>query len=536
MDFRYAKRNRQIDHWLVIALSACLFLGLNFLASKTDLQIDLTPDNRYSLSKESLLLLEKVDQPIDIIITLPSSNNLPKVVQRLVHDIDLLLDSMERVESSHPIRVHRVDVNSPKQTSEILDIYKISEPNLIVVGSPKAGKRIIYRYNETSSTNPYDTSQVFRSAESIARQSIWEAGFYSEWKELGNGRLEPGSFRGEETLVRNILQLSNTYQKRKVAYFTRGHGEYSPTDTSPDTGLSDFRSLLEDRNLDVASIDLSTIERIPMDAKILVIAGPKGIFQEKEISIIRNFMNQSGGSVLLALDPVEELTLTDRPALGLRTLLKEWGIRCHDMLIHDPNKENFDLFTGAYFLRTYPKGENHRLISNLAQEGFSILADRCRPVEVNRQDGQSFITRELLFSSRDSWALSSWTERSFPPDKNPLLDLAGPVPILAISSPNPVHLEVSNLHKNGKLAVLGCSRILSNKKMKSAAGNQTLSRNLIYWLQNESEMLTVTPRKLHTYFVTMNHKEFETTLYYFTIIPASILIVGLFVGWLRKEL
>ena len=36
-------------------------MGLNFLFSKIESQIDLTSSNRYSLSKESLLLLEKVE-------------------------------------------------------------------------------------------------------------------------------------------------------------------------------------------------------------------------------------------------------------------------------------------------------------------------------------------------------------------------------------------------------------------------------------------------------------------------------------------
>ena len=97
-----------------------------------------------------------------------------------------------------------------------MDQYKIFEPNIIVVASPESGKRIIFRYKETGEINPYDTGQAFRSEESIARQSIWEAGFYSDWKELGNGRLEPDSFRGEETVVSNILHLANRSEKGKL--------------------------------------------------------------------------------------------------------------------------------------------------------------------------------------------------------------------------------------------------------------------------------------------------------------------------------
>ncbi len=536
MDFKYAKRNRKLDYWVVIVLTVSLFFGFNFIISKVDLQFDLSRDKHYSLSPESLLHLKKIKEPVDIIVTIPSNNNLPKIVQRLLHDLDLLFDALERADSRMPIRIHRLDVNSPKLESKDLDVYKIHEPNLIVVASPRMGKSIIYRYKEAIGANPYDSSQVFRSAESIARQSIWEAGFYTDWKEVANGRLEPGTFRGEQTIIRHILEIAGQSKETQTAYFTRGHGEYSPTDVSSESGLSELGKLMEDRNLKVSTIDLSTVERLPIDAKLLVIAGPKGIFQDKEVSIIRNFMNHKGGRVLIALDPVEELTLTDRPALGLRPLLKEWGIRCHDMLIHDPKKENFDLFSGAYFLRTYPKGNPHILTANLAQEGFSILADRCRPIEVDGTNEKLFLPQELLYSSRDSWALSSWTERSAPLVKNPLLDIVGPVPVLAVSRPNPNALDQYGLNPHGKLAVLGCSKIFSNKKLKSGAGNQTLALNLIYWLQNENEMLTIPPRKIFNYHISMSAEDFKRSLYYFTAVPAFVLFVGLFVGWLRKEL
>ena len=57
------------------------------------MQVDLTPDSKYSLSKESLALLDKMQNPIDIVITLKDENRLPKIIQKLLHDLNLLLDS-----------------------------------------------------------------------------------------------------------------------------------------------------------------------------------------------------------------------------------------------------------------------------------------------------------------------------------------------------------------------------------------------------------------------------------------------------------
>ena len=88
-----------------------------------------------------------------------------------------------------------------------------------------------------------------------------------------------------------------------------------------------------------------------------MIIGPDGLFYEKEIAVIRNFVKNEKGSVLISIDPDEKIYLVDKPAYGLRNILKEWGIRCHDLLIHDPVKNNYDFFSGDYWLKTYQKNQ-----------------------------------------------------------------------------------------------------------------------------------------------------------------------------------
>jgi len=211
-------------------------------------------------------------------------------------------------------------------------------------------------------------------------------------------------------------------------------------------------------------------------------------------------------------------------------------LRCHDMLIYDPKRENFDLFSGSYFLRTYQRNESHPLVKNMMNEGFSILSDRCRPVEKENSPGNPFVAQELIFSSRDSWALSNWTARSIPPEKNPLLDLPGPVPILAVSQPDPQRAMETGLASAGKLLVLGSSKILSNDKLRSGAGNQALARNIIYWMNENNDMLDVPPRILQSYSISMSDEQFDQLIYYFACIPGVVLLLGVFVSWLRKEL
>ena len=77
---------------------------------------------------------------------------------------------------------------------------------------------------------------------------------------------------------------------------------------------------------------------------------------------------------------------------------------------------NYDAFTGDYYLKTYNKMQNHGITNNLKEGQFIIQSTSMRPVEAISSD-MGFISSELIYSSRDSWAISSWTNRKMPPDK-----------------------------------------------------------------------------------------------------------------------
>ena len=126
MDFCNAARSRKLHRWTIVILLISLALGLNQLASRIDLNFDLTKEGRYTLSQETLAWLAKLEKPVDIIITIRESNNQPKIIQRLLLDLDLLLDAFERAPSSFPIHIHRVDVNARKAQKTLIEKYNLA--------------------------------------------------------------------------------------------------------------------------------------------------------------------------------------------------------------------------------------------------------------------------------------------------------------------------------------------------------------------------------------------------------------------------
>ena len=504
---------------------------VNFLISKIKLSVDLTKDSKYSLSPETVSLLNKTISPVDIIITIPENNELPKIVQKLILDLNLLFTSFENSKSKYPIRVHRINIDTAIPSSELIQKYQITERNQIIVMTPTGGKKVLYQYQDIAGTNVLDSSNIFRSKDSLARESIWELGFYKNWQETNNGVLEPSEFRGEQIILNSILEVASRNDKRRTAYFTRGHGEGSPSDINSHNGFSELRSIIEDKNIKVSSLDLSTTNKIPDDAKIILITGPKGTFQDKEISLLRDFINFQKGRLFVALDPIEEISMIDRPAFGLRSMFKEWGIRCHDMLINDPNQNNFDIFTGDYSLKTYAKKYTHKITEKLKEGRFSIQSTRMRPVEITKN--VNFTTNEILYSSKSSWALSSWTNRKYPPIKNEILDMEGPIPVIATSE---YKNDINNFTSRGKLIVIGSSKIFTNKRLKENSGNRILSKNIFNWLLDETNLLDLKPQKINLYSLNMSQTEFSKLMYSLAIIPLCVALLGAFVSWLRKDL
>jgi len=533
MNFRYSKQNKKLDRWVVYLLVLTLFFLSNFLISTIKYQFNFSNKSQ-TLSNETLVHLNKINTPIDIIVTFGNDSEYPKIIQQFLTDLDLLLDQVKRFSPAKKVCVFRINFDSiqPRQ-AEILDRYNINERNLLIIASASKGKEVLVRYREPDEINPYDNTRVFRSTDSLAREAIWESNFYSNWVESANGVLEPTEFRGEAELVQSIIKLREDIMSKKV-YFSTGHGEASPEDSSSNTGFSSFKQVIEDKGLDVKSLDLSSLENIPLDAEILIICGPKGIFHEKEVNMIRQFLNYRGGKVLALLDPVEDTFASDSPAFGLRNLFKEWGLRCHDMIVHDENRENYDIFSNSYFLRTFPKSFEHKLTQNIVSNGFLIQAGKCRPIEMTN-DNDHFESRELLYTSSTSYAISNWSNRATPIKRNPLLDLNGPVPIFAISELSLLGSRSTNNHSSAKPAALGSPEILNNAKLSSCTGNQALASNMIYWLTDEEGMLDIDPRTINSYSISLSKNDFTKLTYSLSLIPVSVLFMGLFMSWLRKE-
>ena len=118
----------------------------------------------------------------------------------------------------------------------------------------------------------------------------------------------------EENITNALLKV--TRDEQKVIYFLEGHGENN-IEGNDDESYSTAKKNLEQDGFIAKRLLLLQSGKVPEDASVLVVAGPKKPIQEEEKKIIDDYLN-SGGAVFMLIDPKSES--------NMETFLKKWGI------------------------------------------------------------------------------------------------------------------------------------------------------------------------------------------------------------------
>ncbi len=141
---------------------------------------------------------------------------------------------------------------------------------------------------------------------------------YSTYKSADPTLVETEYFVGEKKLLSAMSYV--TARTLPTVLFTTGHGESEPDGV--------LLSYLDQDNVQLSSVNLSTLTEIPEEVDTIVTVYPKGDFSAVECLMLKSFIN-SGGHVVLYTE-FESETLTN-----LEGLLGELGMKRVDGLVYD---------------------------------------------------------------------------------------------------------------------------------------------------------------------------------------------------------
>jgi ABC-type uncharacterized transport system involved in gliding motility auxiliary subunit len=257
---------------LLVSLALVGILGVvNYVAFLSPTQWDLTEDKQYSLTPETVLLLDNLAQP---------------VVLKGFYTPD-------RSQSKDDIR-------------PLLDAYQAHSHGMLT-----------YQFIDPIA-NP-----VARDQYGITTDGSLAVVVGDNWEVV--------SYPSEQEISGALVRLANP-EKRKV-YFLVGEGERD-LEATDDQGYSDLKSALESKNYEVNTLSLLTDPKVPQDAVAVVVAAPTTPLSQAEVTSLSDYMDAGGGLVVLDEPAVPQAGQEKADPLR-SYLDTRWGLRLADDLVVD---------------------------------------------------------------------------------------------------------------------------------------------------------------------------------------------------------
>ncbi|MCL2924803.1 MAG: Gldg family protein [Trichodesmium sp. MAG_R04] len=255
-----------------------IFALINFIAVRYQTKIDFTENQKFTLSPQTIEVLENLEQSVKLWIFDRGKN----------HQYTQLIENYQK-QGNGKFKFELVDPQAKPGKANQFGVKQLGEMHL-EVGDKK--EVIISRQLE-----PLTESKLTNSIEKI----------------LGS----------------RILKI----------YFIQGHGERELKEDQK--GFSEAVNTLENKNYIVESINLASISQVPEDADVVIIAGAQREFLDAEVTALQEYLDQGGG-VLIMLDPstdpglnnlfeewgilVDDRLAIDDPKIGRLVGLDPWVV------------------------------------------------------------------------------------------------------------------------------------------------------------------------------------------------------------------
>lgn len=324
----------------------------------------------------------------------------------------------------------------------------------------------------------------------------------------------------EESLTNAIIKL--TRARQETVCVVEGHAEPDIDDAENARALSQAKSALENEHYQVKKILLATLEKVPEDCSVVLVAGPARPYQEHELSALDSYL-RGGGRALFLLAPQRAAEFVD--------FLKPWGVQVGNDIVVD---QVLRLFAGPALgitplVDTYDPA--HEITRDL--KGRTIFP-MTRSVTAAAGEKAGLQVIEIVKTSPSSWAetdLDGLFERqqaTLDPD-----DRRGPVAVAVA-----VEADLKSMGgKEGKarLVVFGSAEFADNQHLEGTYFNRDLFLNAVGWLVGESDLLSIRARSIRASRVNFSQEE-GTIIFYLSVlvVPQLLLILGLIVWWRRE--
>ena len=401
---------------------------------------------------------------------------------------------------------------------------------------------LLKRYRDETKNISY---QFFDLDQNPGMAKEYRIGSYGGMVVESGSKRKRFSYCTEENITNGIISVTRI--KEQSVYFLEGHGERDFKDLDDREGYSDVSSALATEGYEVKGLLLLSEKKVPADASVLIVSGPKQDFLPFELEALSEYIFK-GGRVLFMIDPYT--------VPKLAAYLQEYNMVVGDNMVIDKESK---LLAGDIFSPVVPLYRKHPITQNFDVATVFPLVCSVEPLvppKAKRVDATS-----LAQTSPESWAETN--RESIKKGKvyfQEWEDRKGPVSVVAVAEvygnpegkPGEDQPKEEKLDRylgqsggeekekkvpKGRVVVCGDSDFASNLYF-TVLGNSDFFLNIVNWLAEEEALISIRHKKGETYpfsplFLTENQK--KMVFWFSTVIPPLLtLSIGIFIYARRK--
>lgn len=466
----------------VLAVVILLNVVLSIVTTDHPISVDVTQNNFYGMSQQTIDYLATLDKDIEIVV----------------------LNEKEAFKQG----TGSGDSQYYNQASNIIDQYsqhsdKISISYVDMVQNPA----ISTQYSEDNlQTNDIivkcgDQYKVLTSNDIFNQQMSYQTYSYTVT-----------SSKAEQAITSAILNVSSD-EKIKVQ-FIKGYDEANESTLS---------NLLKTNNYDVSDLSIFTTD-IPDDTKLAIIFAPKRDYDMESIDKLNAFMEKGNKSIAYIANP-------EQGAIpNLNSFLAKWGINVGDGTVFESSPNKLFSMNSLFYAITDYASDSSAFVSDISQN-VPVAMPLSKPITILES---KVTTYTLLQFSKTSGIYPADADESWTITDD---TISGPIPATVISieqkensSDDPTDISKS------RVAVIGSAMAFDSSLLsKSAVNNSSYFLSMFNSICDRESTIIIEAKSIAQQELGLTAAQsIPLGITFVIVLPLLLIAVGLFI-WLRRR-
>lgn len=475
--FKYGSMSTVLTVGFIVVV-VVINIIVNLLLNRFPVSIDLTEDNIYQLTEESIDYLKKLDSDVNIYVCVSESDFISAASNSIYYKQVYEIINNYAKQNSH-IKVQFIDLLEEPEFVQNFSSYNVQRSSIVV----ESDKRV----KVTTIADLFDRQQS---------SSTWAATISS---------------RAEQVMTSAIMYVTDNEVMQ--ASILTGHSEID---------IPGFTSLLISNNYEVTLQNITTEEMNP-DASLLVIYAPATDYSEAELKKLDAFLDNSGkfGKSLIYIAAYNQPKLPN-----LEAFLSEWGIEIGESLIYETNASNV---YGRNFIMGLEYTEED-YVKDLRQPDLPFIGVYNRPLNLKWEESSNRAVSALLSTPATSILVPYEPDEDFDPSAQE----QHPYTVAALGTRTRyegINALVSNVLVFGGQAMFDQSFISS-----ANYNNNEYTVNLINKLVGKEDTLNIVSVSFNEEALTITQSQFTTlSVIFMFVLPVICIMIGIAVFVLRRN-